>query len=120
MLPPRETQLKIISPQSMLDRTVLYCIMYGMPQVTVFIRDIDLPAWKKIDKKSAWMHEHLTGAAQEIVKMDKLIAKPKDVEKMVANLPKSDPAPEVKGKLCVHGNIKGKCLFKGCPFNTRF
>lgn len=32
-----------------------------MPQVTVYIREDDLPIWKAIDKKSEFIHQALVG-----------------------------------------------------------
>jgi hypothetical protein len=94
-----------------------------MPQVTVYIREADLEAWKGVIRKSEFIHNALQyrstydGAKIELretiempinPKMNVHTLRPKDIVKEI---------PEIKGVsvgFCPHGAAKGLCKIESC------
>jgi hypothetical protein len=95
-----------------------------MPQVTVYIRQEDIEAWKGVHKKSEFMHnalEHLsTYDGAPIVLRETLPTTPSPIEQLT-KIPGITTANKIinKGACRIHGTPLtdgGKCLQKGCKY----
>lgn len=62
-----------------------------MPQVTVYIRQEDMDAWRAVERKSEWMHERLEGGAVRAVQARPKITETPDDRPVVVNLGTGKP-----------------------------
>jgi hypothetical protein len=92
-----------------------------MPQVTVYIRQEDIEAWKGVHRKSEFMHnalEHLsTYDGAPIVLREILPATPSHIEQLT-KIPGVTTASKLI-KQCKNGHAldtRGKCFGKGCKY----
>lgn len=86
-----------------------------MPKVSFYLRNEDVEAWKAIDKKTAWVHEHLTTRLFPKTAMLKGFSNVPDGT--VVNLRAPIPPTDFNDKnYCEHGQLKGQCLQKKCKY----
>lgn len=104
-----------------------------MPQVTVYIRDEDLPKWKGLEKKSEFIHNALANM-MVVSSSDVPMTSDNPSQLKTINSPKKVPTPKLPDipgiitadklpsnvKLCkIHDtplDSRGRCLQKGCKY----
>lgn len=108
-----------------------------MIQITAYIRDEeDLRLWKELGNKTQFLHDalHVQNSTLrgtmypkgEVESTSQVSPVPIPENPLLENVrdkinnAQVDEVVKTNAKLCAHGQIKGKCLVKGCPFNTRF
>ena len=93
-----------------------------MPKVSFYLRNEDVEAWKSIDKKTAWMHEHLNwDISREKVVIDGVPTATPSIMETRVPIPPTPLAGsqamlnsfERAYKFCKHDAVLGMCK-KGC------
>jgi hypothetical protein len=89
-------------------------------QKTVYIREEDVPAWKALKNKAAFIHNALSGTVLQEYTDARVVHDKKIIPQVPSVFAISTITPASSAKLCkIHGTPltpSGKCLWKGCKY----